>query len=155
MRVTSWSLRLLPLLLVGIVPVVSGQQNPCLPADTLSVSRLQHLVPLLTSTDSLNRSLRDSLGLSQAAVSNVKLVTNKQNCLKALRVLDSLAVADGYPPNPARKFYLYKLGSSWGVEDPATPHLTVGDEYGSRMFVFLSSTWTYRSGTLYPPFRSP
>jgi hypothetical protein len=127
--------------------------SACLPSDTLTVSRLQDLVELLTATDSVHRMLRDSLGLAQTSAANVRLETKKQICTRARQAIDSAAVALGHVPPNNRRVYLYQLGNAWGIEDPTTPDMTAGDEYRSRIFFFFASNWAYLSSVLYPPYR--
>jgi hypothetical protein len=107
----------------------------------------------MTATDSSDGMGRDSLGLVRTTAANVRLETKKQICTRARQAIDSVAAALGHPPRSGRRFYLYQLGTGWGIEDPTTPEMTAGDDYRSRLFFFFSGNWAYLGGVLYPPYR--
>jgi hypothetical protein len=97
---------------------------------------LGYFKELLSTTDSTERAVRDSLGLSATPPAKIKFVTKRTVCVQAAKALNALLGQ----PGVGRNLWVYQLGDNYAVEDPDIP----GRRY--ELFVF-SETFVYR-GTL-------
>jgi hypothetical protein len=109
----------------------------CRTADTVVVpQRLVYFQDLLTATAPNRVAVRDSLGLSPTTASKVSLVTKSATCASAVTALNSQRGEAG----TIRSVWVYKLGSDYGVEDPALP---VGPGEYTPIYIF-SSRFEYK-----------
>lgn len=120
--------------------VLSQSAATCRLADDTSELTISTLQTLATSTLASDAQLRDSLRLNIRRASDVSLITTESTCQRAAAELDKLWQSG----TTARRVYVYKVGSDFGVEDP---------EAGSghyRGVAFFSSKWVYKSLFLAP-----
>jgi hypothetical protein len=69
---------------------------------------------MVTSTDSIQRSYRDSVRIPQAESTSVRLVTLEQTCVRAAKAYNVL----WRTPEQRRQLYVYRVADRYLVEDP-------------------------------------
>jgi hypothetical protein len=69
---------------------------------------------MVSATDSIQRSYRDSVRIPQADPMSVRLVTQEQTCERAAKAYNALWAT----PEQPRQLYVYKVADRYLVEDP-------------------------------------
>lgn len=115
---------------------LAAQASACHSSDSTSVRTIRDFKDLVSSSDSFVVRVRTRLGLPKMPTSKVSYVTASQTCSAAVTALNSYFNT----PGTARTVYVYKLGNSYGVEDPAA---TADGAY--RGIVIYTSTWAFQA----------
>lgn len=122
-------------LLAGIFVNVSAQST-CLPVDNTAKGIRAHLIMYSTAADDPYRAVRDSVKIPAFSTAQVPIqivqVTTGRVCAKASRAFNQRAMLmNPGDNNPARKVYLFKVGTLWAV---------AGDYFGARADVNIYSS---------------
>jgi hypothetical protein len=107
----------------------------CRSADDLTARTLNDLRVLVSSADTFQAALRDSVGLSYQPVPRVLLDTIAPHCEQRVVTLN----AQLQTPGVARRVYLYRIGKELGIEDP-----TYGTKSEYRGIYIFGPDWRPR-----------
>ena len=106
------------LLMLTVASTISvypaNAQTVCRPSDPVTTRRIADLATTVSSTDSTEQAVRDSLRLAATSGSNVSLILDEKTCKQGRDALNAALLTAGAP----RRVYVHKIGSFYGVEDP-------------------------------------
>lgn len=114
------------------VPATGTAQASCLPPSESTPGVLADLRRIAMATTGVDKALKDSLGISANGPSDVSLVTDAGTCGKAVAAINARLGT----PNQPRVMFLFKIGSSYGID-------LVEEDEEFRLITFWTRRWEH------------
>lgn len=115
---------------LATVPAIGTAQATCLPSSESTPVVLTNLRRIAMATTGQDKVLKDSLGISAKKATEVYLISDAQTCGNAAAAINARLGT----PNQPRVMFLFKIGSSYGID-------LVEEDEEFRLLSFWNRRW--------------